>query len=154
MDSRRPVNSDVIGLHMRMKKYLLLSAISGCAWAIIAYVLTLGTLRSGIVFGGLVASPLIGLLIGFIFVPVYRQPRFVQFALSLVTLYIAVALFGLCVGLYDAAHPLPNRTGTLEVIFESVAGCVMGVTFGYVVVLWPLAYFNHRLLARAYSGAR
>jgi len=137
-----------------MKKYLLFSALSGCAWALIAYVLSLGWLRPHIVVAGIVASPLIGLLIGFIFVPLYRQPKFVQFALSLVTLYIAVALFGLSVGLYDATYDIPNRTGTFEVIFESVIGCIMGVTFGYVLILWPLAYLNHRLLARAYNGAR
>ena len=129
-----------------MKKYLLFAALSGCAWAAIAYVLSLGVFPTRVVFGGLVVSPLIGLFIGLIFRPAYKLPRFVQFALSVVTLYIAVALFGLAVGLSDAARDIPNRS-TFEVIFQAMIGCIMGVTLGYVLILWPLAYLNHRLLA-------
>ena len=47
-----------------MKKYLFLAAVSGCAWAVIAYVLSLGAFSSGIVAGGVIASPVIGLFIG------------------------------------------------------------------------------------------
>jgi hypothetical protein len=136
-----------------MKKYFLFTAVSGCVWAAIAYILSLGAFPPGIVIGGLLASPLIGLFIGWIFLPVYKLPRFVQFALSLVTLYVAVALFGFGVGLSDAVRNIPNRR-TSEVIFQAVIACIMGVTMGYVLVLWPLAYLNHRLLARTRENAR
>jgi len=107
-----------------------------------------------IVLGGMLASPLIGLLIGFIFLPAYKLPKFVQFALSLITLYLAVAMFGVAVGLYDASRNIPNRIAT-AVILQSIIAAVMGVTFtGYMLVLWPLAFLNHRLLRRAYVGAR
>ena len=136
-----------------MKKYFVFAALSGCAWAVIAYILSLGVFPPGVVLGGLLVSPLIGLFIGLIFRPAYRLPRFVQFALSLATLYVAVALFGFAVGLSDAARAIPNRR-TIEVIFQAMIGCIMGVTMGYVLILWPLAYLNHRLLARNYDRAR
>jgi hypothetical protein len=134
-----------------MKKYLLFAALSGCVWAGIAYLLSFGLFPPNVVLGGLLVSPLIGLLVGWIFLPAYKLPRFVQFALSLATLYVAVALFGLAVGLSDAAREIANR-GTAEVILQAMVACIMGVTFGYVLVLWPLAYLNHRLLAHAYRG--
>lgn len=119
----------------------------------IDYLLSLGVFPPGVVLGGLLVSPLIGLFIGLIFRPAYKLPRFAQFALSLVTLYVAVSLFGLAVGLSDAARDIPNRF-TFEVILQAVIASIMGVTMGYVLILWPLAYLNHRLLARAYDGAR
>lgn len=137
-----------------MKKYFLLATLSGCAWAVIAYVLSYGMFNANTVIGGMIASPLIGLFIGFVFLPAYKLPKFVQFALSLVSLYLAVALFGLGVGLYDAARDVPNRTGTLEVILQTVIASWFGVTMGYVLILWPLAFLNHRLLHRAYIDAR
>jgi uncharacterized membrane protein YczE len=138
-----------------MKKYFFLAALSGCTWAVIAYVLSLGAFSRGIVVGGLIASPLIGTFIGWIFLPAYKLPKFVQFALSLVTLYIAVALFGIGVGLYDATRDIPSRSGSFDVVLQAVIASVIGITMtGYVLLLWPLAFLNHRLLRRACDGAR
>jgi hypothetical protein len=138
----------------KMKKYCLFAALSGCAWAIIAYVLSYGMFNANTVIGGIVISPLIGLVIGLVFLPAYRLPKFVQFALSLVSLYFAVALFGLGVGVYDAARDVPDRIGTTEVVLQTVIASWFGVTMGYVLVLWPLAFLNHRLLHRVYPDAR
>jgi hypothetical protein len=91
---------------------------------------------------------------GLAYLPAYKLPRWAQALLSLATLYIAVALFGLAVGIYDAARIIPNRAST-EVIFQTLIAMLIGTTFtGYVLVLWPLAFLNHRLLRRAYNPAR
>jgi len=133
-----------------MTRYYWLSIASGCAWAIIAYVLSFGAFGSNII-GGLVAAPLIGLLVSIIYRPAYKLSKVWQVFLSLGTLYLAVAMFGLAAGFYDAFwRGIPNR-GITEVIFQMVVAAIMGITItGFVVLLWPLAYFNHKLLGRNY----
>ena len=97
------------------------------------------------------AAPAIGLLIGVLYRPVYNWRRPAQIVASLVTLYIAVVLFGLGVGLYDAyVRSIPNRIPS-AVILQAVAAALSGVTF-YIFVLWPLAFMNHRLLGRFAPG--
>jgi hypothetical protein len=136
-----------------MKRYCLLAAFSGCAWALIAIVLSLNVFGK-LIAGGLAASPLIGLFIGLVYLPAYKLPSWAQGLLALLTLYIAVALFGCAVGVYDALRAIPNR-GSGEVILQQVLAAVIGITVsGYVLVLWPLAFLNHRLLNRAYNPAR
>ena len=135
-----------------MKKYCWLSVLSGCVWAVIAYVLSFGAFGS-IIVGGLIASPFIGLLVGMLYRPAYKLPKVDQFFLSLVTLYLAAAVFGLAVGFYDAYwRAIPNRMSS-EVILQAVISAVMGITFtGLVLLLWPLAFLNHRLLSRAHRA--
>ena len=135
-----------------MKKYHWLSVLSGCVWAIIAYVLSFGAFGS-LIIGGLIASPLIGLLVGMLYRPAYKLPKVSQCFLSLVTLYLAVTIFGLAVGFYDAySRAIPNRI-TSGVILQTTIAAVWGITFtGYVLLLWPLAFLNHRLLGRAHSA--
>ena len=57
-----------------MKRYCFLAVISGCAWALIAYALSFGTFGP-LVGGGLAASPLIGLIVGLVFLPAYKLPK-------------------------------------------------------------------------------
>jgi hypothetical protein len=131
-----------------MTLYYWMSALSGCVWAILAYVLSDGAMGS-LIWRGVIASPLIGLLIGLLYLPAYKFSKGWQVFTSLVTLYLAVALFGFAVGIYDAyGRSITNRIPS-EVILESVLATLWGVTFlGYFLVLWPLSYLNHRLLAR------
>jgi hypothetical protein len=134
-----------------MKKtasYYLMSALAGCVWAILVYLISLGAMGS-IILGGLIASPFIGLLIGFLYKPVYKLPKAGQVFMSLLTLYLAATLFGLAMGLYDAyRHDIPNRILS-GVIIQSVLATLWGLTFlGYFVLLWPLSYFTHQLLGR------
>ena len=111
--------------------------------------LSFGVFRK-FIFGGLVLSPLIGIVIGLIYLPAYRFSKWIQALCSLVTLYVAASLFGFAVGLFDALGLIPNRA-IGEVILENVIVSILGITItGYVLVLWPLAFLNHRLLKRAY----
>ena len=127
-------------------QYYWMSALCGCGWAGLAYLLSWGVFGFNIV-GGLIASPFIGLLVGFIYLPAYRLPKVGQVFVSLALLYLAVALFGLAVGMYDAFwRAIPDRIQS-EVILQSAMAALWGVTFtGYLLLLWPLAFFNHKLL--------
>ena len=130
-----------------MKRFLLLAFASGFSWALIAYILSFGAFGNSIV-GGLAVSPWIGLLVAVLYRPIYKFPRWVQALLSVCSLYVAVTLFGVAVGVYDAMRPIPNRESA-EVIGQMVIVAVLGVTItGLVLILWPLAFLNHQLLKR------
>ena len=92
------------------------------------------------------ASPLIGLIVGLIYRPAYKLSTSKGVWLSLVTLYVALTLFGLAIALFDLAFGNPVR-GHLEGILQTILAVWWGATLtGYVVILWPLAYLNHWLL--------
>ena len=128
------------------RAYLLASALSGCAWGAIA--LGIGyTSMPAIIWGGLVASPAIGLAIGVLSRPLYALPRPARVALMGVALYASAILFGIASGVWDIARLAGRAPG--EVVLQSIYGTLWGLTFtGYVAVLWPLAYANHSLLGR------
>ena len=128
------------------------SLASGCVWGGIAYLLARGALDR-LVWGGIVVSPFIGLVVGRV-APWLRPSSWLGSKLgrafaSLVGLYLAVSLFGLAVGVYDLATGDIEHRITSAVVIQAVLGVLWGVTFtGYVVILWPLAYLNHILLWR------
>ena len=123
--------------------YLWLAALSGCVWGAIAVVLSGSTFVDEI-WGGVFGAPLIGIAIGLV---AYRtgpwSPRW-RVPLSLLTLYLAATLWGLCIGIVDALLlGAPNDIPS-AVVIQTVLAVLWGLTFsGYVVVLWPLAYLNH-----------
>ena len=119
--------------------------ISGCVWAVIAFVLGYGSFER-LILGGLLASPLIGLAVGGIAARFKPNSTVRRAVLSLLDLYLAAGLFGLGVGVFDAATGHPGRIQS-AVVVQSIFGVIWGVTFtGYVFILWPLAYLNHALL--------
>jgi len=134
---------------MRLDRYDLLAVLSGCVWAVIGLLVAQDNLGP-IVVGGIAASPAIGFVIGRLFRAADALPSGARAFLSLVSLYVAVALFGLCAGLYDVvARSMPGRIPS-AVVLQTIIGCLWGITAtGYVVVLWPLAHLNHWLLRRA-----
>lgn len=129
-------------------KYLLLSSASGLAWGMLALGLGYGAFR-GAIWGGLIASPVIGLLIGMVTLRWRLASTAYRAILALLTLYVAGTCFGLSVGLYDwLARGVPNRIPH-AVVLQAILAVWWGLTFtGYFVVLWPLAYFNHWILGR------
>jgi hypothetical protein len=128
----------------------LFCAASGCVWALIAYGLA-STQMPRTIWGGLLVAPLVGLAVGALGRAFPERSRGGRLARSLVTLYVAVLLFGLACGLFDVWRGLPNGTARDpgEVVLQSVQAVLWGVTFtGYVLFLWPLAHLNHGLLER------
>jgi len=124
--------------------YYLFCALSGCVWAGIAWLI--GHQLGHFLWGGVLASPLIGLIVGAIYRPAYHLSTSKRAWLSLLTLYVAVTLFGLAIAGFDLAFGDPAR-GHMEGVLQTVLALWWGVTLtGYVVILWPLAYLNHWLL--------
>jgi len=130
-----------------MTKYTALCAASGIVWAGIAWLIGF-TQIPGLLWCGLLAAPVIGIITGVVYLPAYRHSRWVRALYALGTLYLAVALFGIAVGVADALRDIPGRSfGGL--LLQGVLGTLWGVTFtGYVIILWPLAFANHGFLER------
>lgn len=131
-----------------MKRYVLLCAVSGMGWAVIAYFIA-GRLGGAALWGGLVTAPLIGVIAGRVYRPVHRWRWPGRLAMSLLTLYLSAVLFGLAWGITDALQGLPGGASrnSIEVVFQTIVATLYGVTAtGFVVFLWPLAHLNHWLV--------
>ena len=119
---------------------------SGGAWGAIAYLLAGRMVGKGI-WGGVLVSPLIGILVGLVAARFRKLPAGGRVFFSLVALYGATYLFGLAVGLGDLVTGVNRGEGSHRipsaVILQSGVGFLWGLTFmGYIVVLWPLSYLN------------
>ena len=69
-----------------------LSALSGCGWGLVAYFIGHAAFGHGI-WGGIVAAPLIGVLIGHLSESIGAKSRPVQIVASLFDLYLAAMTF-------------------------------------------------------------
>jgi hypothetical protein len=138
----------------RLARIIMLSLASGVFWAAVAMVL--GRPMSRVIWGGVVLAPFIGLGAGFAsaFFPSAGVVRKAMF--SLVSLYVAAALFGLGMGVYDLLTGQNFGDGWRRipsaVVIQAAMATLWGLTFtGYVIVLWPLPYANHSMLSRAWK---
>jgi hypothetical protein len=125
----------------------LFSLVSGMIWGVIA--LLLGSRPLGrLIWGGVLGSPPIGLIIGWAAMQVRPRTKLAAAGISLVSLYMSASLFGISVGIFDWLTGSPERNA-LELILQPVPAILWGLTFtAFVVALWPLAYWNHVLLWR------
>jgi hypothetical protein len=128
---------------MHAKRDYLLSIASGGVWGGIAW--WLGHDAFGrVIWGGVIASPLIGLFMGWASKRYQRDSTLARVGASLVGLYVAATLFGLAVGVFDLL--IGENRIVLEVILQSVIAVLWGLTLmGYFVILWPLAYLNQAM---------
>ena len=113
---------------MAKMRYYCVCAAVGLVWGLLVARPFAGlahTLR-----GGILASPAIGVVIGALFSRFNAYTIGVRSILSLISLFTAAVLFGLAAG-----------TGALVV----PRGLLLT---GYFLILWPLAYLTHRLVAR------
>ena len=132
-------------------RYVRACLLSGAVWGLLCLVLSLGVF-GWLVLGGVLLSPPIGVVIGLAFRWTHDLSKGLRIVLALVSLYTAAALFGLSIGIADLATGAPGRHA-VEVVVQPVPAVWWGLTFmGYVLVLWPLAYWNHALLARYADG--
>jgi hypothetical protein len=125
-------------------KYLVLSALSGCVWAAIAFLLGHEAMWP-FIWGGIVTSPLIGLAVGllFLFAGACERSLSVRIFLSLATFYLAVVLFGVSAGIFDAMRLPPDRNA-LSIILQAINGCLWGVTItGF---LWSYGRFRSSII--------
>jgi hypothetical protein len=131
------------------RRVILVSLASGLFWAVVAIVL--GRPMAKIVWGGIILAPFIALAAGFAsrFFPSAGTLRRALF--SLVSLYVAAALFGLGVGVYDLLTG-PGPRIPSAVVIQAMLATLWGLTFtGYFAILWPLSYVNHSMVLRAWD---
>ena len=128
-------------------KHLLLSAASGLLWGAVVTCIAFDVAPRAI-WGGLIASPVIGFVIGSATKRWGPLRTSLRIPAALLSLYMAAALFGLGVGLYDwLVVDNPNRVPE-AVVLQWVVWFLWGLTSGWVLLFWPLAYINHWLLGR------
>ena len=139
---------------MQRKKTLWMSAASGCVWAIIglgvSFLVATPTLGLGRLVlswaGGIIAAPLIGLLMGQVSrIFGYFEEVFLRVIVAGASLYVAMVLFIIASFLTQfvvlnvrlPANPWTSIFGGAAAAFELTC-----------IVLWPLAYLNHTLISR------
>lgn len=106
--------------------------------------------------GGIVAAPVIGLLVGHIARRFSRLSRPQRFGVALADLYLATYLFLLATGVGHVVRGWIARdyvdTLQRQLVVDPVLGTIFGLTYtGFVVVLLPLSYFNHVLIGKAWN---
>jgi len=146
-------------------KPALYSILSGCVWAAIGYIVAYSvapvrtsTADVGQMFlGGVFAAPLIGLLIGVISRRFASLRRSGRLAVALADLYVAAWLFLFAASVsrsFTDFSALSWQQAFRALVADPVMGALLGLTYtGYALVLWPLSYANHLLVARAWDAA-
>lgn len=125
-------------------RYVLASVVSGTLWASVAVWLGISWLPDA-AWGGIAASPFIGLAVGTGFRSVYRRSWTTRILMPLASVYVGGALFGLAVGIAHAG----SRPDLLAHLARHFAAIPVGLTLsGYALALWPLSFANHELLGR------
>ena len=130
------------------KEQLIAAFASGALWGGIVTLLAFDAFPRAI-WGGLIASPMIGLAAATI-IPLWsRRSAGTRVVMSLVAVYVSAALFGLAVGLCDwLVFDIPDRI-PYAVVLQAVLAFMWGLTYmGLVFVFWPLAWLNYWLLSR------
>jgi len=149
-----------------MKKPLVWSLASGFVW--IGVAILVGYAASPIhstpldvvrtFSGGIVAAPVIALLVGYIARRFAYPSRAQRFWLALGDLYLATYLFQLAtgVGYVVSGWMMRGHVETVQrlLLVDPLLGTILGLTYtGFVVVLLPLSYFNHVLIGKAWRNA-
>jgi hypothetical protein len=82
----------------------------------------------------------------------HNKPRWVQIAGSLFYLYVAAACFAIGMALFSPVFG-PRDVRFSAGLIEHVLAVLWGLTVGgYALVLWPLSFFNHRLVWQTDAG--
>jgi hypothetical protein len=110
------------------------------------------------VAGGIIASPAIGALIGYVAWRFNRLTFGRRLLVALGDLYLATYLFLLAAGLGQIlAQLLKGRAVDLQrsLIVGPLIGTLLGLTYtGFVLALFPLSYLNHVLIGNVWDHSR
>ncbi len=124
---------------------MVASAISGLLWGLLGAYLTRQVAGPHSWFaapGGI----LIGLVVFHISRWTYRRSLWTLLPTTLISTFIAVGLFGLCLGFADLMRGIPNRTDW-AVVVQSMNACLWGLIFiPPFWLLFFLSFGNHALL--------
>jgi hypothetical protein len=122
---------------------ILLTALSGLVWGLLAHELEVAhAVRLAIPVGLCV-----GMVMGFLIRPLRDVEWPATAALSLIGLYVAVALFAALYSTVDLVASGQRLVTWPSVIAESMWTFTWGLSLsGYVFLLWPLSFANHALV--------
>src|SRR5262245_5773177 len=144
---------------MRRNKALRMSVASGCVWAVIGLAVSfllavpergLGRLLLAWA-GGIVAAPLIGLLMGQVSrIFGYFEEVLLRITVAGASLYVAMVLFIISSLLTPFVF---TRHLPADVWTTSFGGAAFAFEL-LCIVLWPLAYLNHSLISRLWANRR
>ena len=149
-----------------MSKPLLWSFASSCIWIGVAISIAYAVsaihttpLGAALTFaGGIVASPAIGALIGYIARRFNKLTFGRRLLVALGDLYLATYLFLLAAGLGQILTQLfKGRAVDLHrsLVVGPLIGTLLGLTYsGFVLALFPLSYLNHVLIGKAWEQVR
>jgi hypothetical protein len=149
-----------------MSKPFLWSFASSCMWIGVAISMAYAVspihttpLDAALNFaGGIIASPAIGALIGYVAWRFNRLTFGRRLLVALGDLYLATYLFLLAAGLGQIlAQLLKGRAVDLQrsLVVDPLIGTLLGLTYtGFVLALFPLSYLNHVLIGKAWDHVR
>jgi hypothetical protein len=142
---------------------MLYSLISGCMWAVIGFAIAwivspIRSTPSEVVrtfSGGLIAAPLIGMLVGLLSRNFSRLGQSARIAVALANLYLAVWLFLMATSVMRLLMGEVGWSRGFEaLVSDPIVGALLGLTYtGFVLLLWPLSYINHAVVGRAWNQA-
>jgi len=132
---------------LRTLQYNMACVVSGLIWGVLAFAAGYEAL-GGLAWAGLIASPLIGVAVGWLYRPLHRAPMALHLILPIISLYVAAMLFGVAVGIADTALRWTVDDLRLTTL---VPGAVLvvwwGLTFGGLIIFFgPMAILNHVIL--------
>jgi hypothetical protein len=147
----------------KTKRPIVYSLISGCVWAVIGFAIawSVSPVRSTpaqvvrAVWGGLVAAPVIGVLVGLLSRNFSELGWSAKVTVALANLYLAVWLFIMAANVVKLlAGEGGWSQGFKALVSGPIIGAFLGLTYtGFVLFLWPLSYVNHTLIGRAWKRA-
>jgi len=149
---------------INLKRPYFWSLASGVAWSVVASAIAyaLSTVNSTPLdavttfAGGIVAAPVIGLLVGYLARRFSDLSHLQRFGVALADLYFATYLFLLATSVGQFVRAWVAR-GAVETplrlfVVDPLLGTLFGLTYtGFVVVLLPLSYVNHLLIGKAWN---
>ncbi|HUL68672.1 MAG TPA: hypothetical protein VLT17_00355 [Gemmatimonadales bacterium] len=123
-----------------------LFALSGLLWGLFAALLGQRAFHAH-VWGGVVASPFIGLIVGTATQSYFEQlSGYWRWGIALASLYLGAILYGVGIGIWDVVAGGPGRI-PIAVVTQDVVAVLWGVTLtGFLLFLWPMAFLTHLLL--------
>jgi hypothetical protein len=130
---------------VRQLRQALLCSVAGAGWGALAYLLG-ATAFGPDIWGGVLASPLIGLGVGSAFQARFeRSVGIRRAAVALTSLSAGSLLFGLAIGIGDLL--VHGGRAPVEVVLDAVVAVLWGLTVaGFVLALGPLAYLTHAII--------
>lgn len=137
------------------KRYLALSALSGCVWGALAWTIFKAFGADPLPWPSIAASPLIGLLVGVLIIPFHKKSDVVRLAAGIGSLFIATVLFsllGTVLGVLTRSSA--PQTSFTDLLLGTVTIPVLLVVFPPFWILFTFAVLNTWWLGRRLNEDR